>query len=132
MTESNVEIIRRAMQRVTEQGVEAAVAELYAEEAVMYGVEGWPEAGPWHGRSAILDEWRRIGEDFEQQEMLVEEVVARADWVVTRTRWRVRSRSGFPGEVASSLAARMRDGKVVEARFFWDFEDALTAAGIAK
>jgi ketosteroid isomerase-like protein len=133
VSEENVEIIRRAYEDVAERGVVGAAADLYDEDAVMYGLEEWPDGGgPWHGRSAILDEWRRLEEDFPQQKVAVEEIQAHGDWVLARGVWRVRSRHGLPAEFSAWHAARFRGDKVIEARYFVERAEALKAVGLER
>jgi ketosteroid isomerase-like protein len=127
MSQDNVEILRRVFAQANEGDLESVTA-AYAEDAVLYGPEGWPEMGPWRGREAILGELRRLWEDFEG-DLKIEEIEGRGEWVLVRHLWRVRgNRSGVPGEFRITLAARLRDGEVTEARYFWSHEDALEAA----
>ena len=130
MSGENVEIMRRVFQLANEGDLES-VAAAYAEDAVLYGPQDWPEPGPWHGREAILVELRRLWEDFEG-DLVIEDLAAHGDWVLVRHAWRVRgSRSGVPGEFHITLAAHLRDGEVDEARYFWQHAQALEAAGAA-
>jgi ketosteroid isomerase-like protein len=132
VSQENLAVVRRAYDQANERGLVAALADVYDEDAVLHAIDGWPESGPWRGRDAIIDQWRRIEEDFAEQESLIEAIVAHEDWVLVRNLWRVRSRSGIPGEFRNSIAFRMRDGKVVEARFYWDHADALKAVGLEE
>jgi len=133
VSQENVEIIRRSYAEVKQLGIVGAIADLYDDDAVMYGLEGWPDGeGPWRGRRAILGQWRRIEEDFPEQESFLEEIMAHGDWVIARGVWRVRSRHGLATEFWASQAARVRNGKVVEVRYFADHAAALKAAGLEE
>jgi hypothetical protein len=59
------------------------------------------------------------------------DIDASIKWVLSRHNWRMRaSRSGVEGQFTNSLDARMRDGKIVEARFYWDHDEALIVVGL--
>jgi ketosteroid isomerase-like protein len=132
-SQENVELIRSTTERVNQHGIVGAVADLYDEDAIMYGLEGWPDgAGPWRGREAILAQWRRIEEDFREQEAEVAEISAHEDWVISRTVWRVRSRHGLAADFWVSQAARIRGGKVIEVRYFAHHAEALEAVGLEE
>jgi ketosteroid isomerase-like protein len=133
VSQQNVEILRRAYEEVAERGVVDTVADLFHEDAVMYGLDEWPEGGgPWRGRNAILGQWGRIEEDLAEQEVAVEELEAHDDWVLAKGVWRVRSRHGLPGEFSAWLAARFRGDKVIEARYFVERPEALKAVGLEE
>jgi ketosteroid isomerase-like protein len=57
MPADNVEILRRSFQLANEGDLEAVV-DLYAEDALLYAPDGWPEPGPWQGRQPILEQLR--------------------------------------------------------------------------
>jgi ketosteroid isomerase-like protein len=95
--------------------------------------EGWPEAGPFEGREAVLNQLRRLASDLGEHRFKDVEVVADRDgWVVLSFVWEVRG--GESGAaVASKLAGayHLRDGRVIETHFRWSPEDALEAAGLS-
>jgi ketosteroid isomerase-like protein len=132
MSQENVELVRRAYELAKQQGLEAQV-DVYSADAVAYGPERWPEAGPWRGPAPIRDQLRRLQEDFEEQELVLEEVTDYGEWVLVRDLWRVRgSRSGIAGEFRNSIALRIHNGEVAEVRFYANHAEALKAVGLAE
>jgi ketosteroid isomerase-like protein len=128
---ANLEIVRRFYELWNARELDA-LASLFDPQAVAYTAEGWPEPGPWHGRAAITGELRTLQEDFSELTILLEQIDAHQDWVLTRHHTLARGdRSGVEGEFRNSVAFRLRAGKIVEARFFWDHADALRATGLA-
>ena len=64
-----------------------ALRERYHSEAVMHHPHGWPEPGPSVGREAIFDQFRRLREDAETDELEMTVVADPGDWVVWEYRW---------------------------------------------
>jgi ketosteroid isomerase-like protein len=132
VSQRNLETIRRYVRLANDRDLDALGA-LCDRDAVLYAPDGWPEPGPWHGREAFVDQLRRLQADFSEHTLVVEEITAHEDWVLTTHVWRTRGeRSGIDTEFRNSAAFRLRDGKIVEARYFWDHSDALRAAGLLK
>src|SRR5690349_1292912 len=131
MSQENVEVVRRALQLANARDLESAVAALYDDDAVLHGPDGWPEPGPWRGRSAILGQLRRMFDEFGHAHLVIDAIQEHGEWVIARQAWQVRaSRSGVPGEFRMSQAIRFRAAKAVEVRYYWDHGDALRAAGL--
>lgn len=129
MSLENMEVVRRLVELWNERDVDA-IAELWEPDGALYA---WPESGPWHGRDAVMGEIRSLLENVGAQEVTVECIVAHADWVVVRQLWYVPAhRGGITGDVPSSTAVRLRDGKLVECRFYQEHADACKAAGLTK
>jgi ketosteroid isomerase-like protein len=132
MSQENVEIVRHFI-GLWNAGDLDGFADLWDSNAVFRAVEGWPEPGPWCGRDAIMGQWRRMREDFGEQTVVIEKITAHTDWVLVRQTWRARGdRSGIETELSNSAALRLRGGKVVEIRFYWDHAEALKAVGLAE
>jgi hypothetical protein len=98
------------------------------------GPEGWPERGPFEGRNAVLEQFRRLAADWGKQIISDVDVVAdRAGWVVLTFRWEVQ---GIRSEVATatqiSAAYRVKNGRISEGHFRWKREEALEAAGMRE
>jgi ketosteroid isomerase-like protein len=130
MAEQNIGIVRRYFELVNDRDLDALAA-LYDPDAVLYAPRGWPEPGPWRGREAIMQQLRRLLADFGEQTLTIEEIAAHGDWVLTRHVWSVRGdRSGIETEFRNSAAFRLRAGKLIEARYYWEHADALSAAGL--
>jgi ketosteroid isomerase-like protein len=75
------------------------VAELYAPDAVGYAMEGWPEKGPFLGRDAVVRQYRRLQEDWEDQSIEVKRTASSGDWVAVEWLWGVRGRCGAGGQL---------------------------------
>jgi ketosteroid isomerase-like protein len=131
MSEEHLQVVRRFYELWNARDFDA-MAPLLAPHAVVYTPDGWPEPGPFHGRDAIMREVRTVQEDFGVLTILLEQIAAREDWVLTRHHTHGRGdRSGLEAEFRNSVAFRLRAGKIIEARFYWDHADALRALGLA-
>ena len=108
------------------------MARLLHPDVRITGPEGWPERGPFKGRNAVLEQFRRLAADWGTQRISDLDVVAdRASWVVLTFRWEVQ---GIRSEVATatqlSVAYRVKNGRISEGDFRWKREEALEAAGL--
>jgi ketosteroid isomerase-like protein len=133
MSEENVEVVLEGIRRFDASDFEEASPRWHPDSWIT-GPEGWPERGPFEGRDAIFDQFRRLVADWEEHTVSEIQVVAdRGSWVVVTFRWEVRGeRSG--AATASNLAAayRLREGRISEAHFRWTPEEALEAAGLRE
>ncbi|HEX8743818.1 MAG TPA: nuclear transport factor 2 family protein [Thermoleophilaceae bacterium] len=132
MTQSNVEIVRAAVRSFVEQDVVAA-RELFWPDVVMAPPDGWPDGRPEHGREAVLQQFARLGEDWQDNALTIEEVATEGDAVAVRLHWRTTGgASAVPVEMSLSGVYFVRDGRVAEMRFFREHDAALDAAGIRR
>jgi len=130
VSQENVEIVRRfyAQWDAADFGSIAAMLDPDVEGSAP---EGWPESGPWRGRDEVLAQMRTVRADFGDQTIVIEKIETNGDRVVTRGRVLARGvRSGLVAEFENSCAFRVHDGKIIEARFFWDHDEALKAVGL--
>jgi GNAT superfamily N-acetyltransferase/ketosteroid isomerase-like protein len=109
-------------------------AELLRPDVTTSGVEGWPEPGPFHGRDAVLAQFRRIVADFEAQRFSdFEAAFEDGDWSVLSYRWHVR---GVGSQVEThfdfAVAVRVNDGHLAEMHFRRTRSGALAAAGAIR
>jgi ketosteroid isomerase-like protein len=131
MSQENVEIVLAALNRF-EEGKPFRTR--WAEDALVTAPDGWPEAGPFRGREAILRQFERLRSDWAENRFTEIEVVAdEGEWVVIRARWQTRGAgSGIENEVDVAMAFRVRDGHLVEGHARWDPAEALEAAGLSE
>jgi ketosteroid isomerase-like protein len=110
------------------------MARLWHPDVRITGPEGWPERGPFEGRDAVFEQFRRLASDWGKQRISDVDVVAdHAGWVVLTFRWEVQG--GLSGiETATQIAAayRVEDGRISEGHFRWEREEALEAAGLRE
>jgi ketosteroid isomerase-like protein len=130
MSQPNVEIVRRSVEAWN--AGDLVTMELFFDPAgVMYAPEGWPEPAPWHGRDEVFAEFRRIRADFGHDQVELDDPVTNGDWVLVMSTRHLRGvRSGLAGQMRVSYATRLRAGRIVEARFYWDHGEALKAVGL--
>ena len=110
------------------------VTRLWHPESLLTGPEGWPEPGPFEGREAVIEQFRRLAADWELHHVSnVEVVTDRAGWVVLTFRWEARGgKSGAATGERFAGAYRVKDGRMCEAHFRWTPEQALKAAGLRE
>jgi uncharacterized protein len=130
MSRENVEVVRKAFD-LWNSGDLAAVAELYAPDAIVRGLEGLPDAGPFVGREAIRRQFEELREMWDFQELLPHDFIDAGDRVVVRTTWRVQGH-GSEWSVEWTFLDTLRRGKIVLVEYFWDHAEALEAVGLRE
>jgi ketosteroid isomerase-like protein len=129
--EQSIEIVRKSA-RCFETGDWEGLRALTAPNGLMTPLENWPEPGPFRGREAIVGEFQRLLESFEQTQVSIEEITEEGDWVIGRYLWVVRGTgSDVPMETRFTGVLRIEDGQAVESHFRFDHAAALAAAGIS-
>ena len=132
MSQHDIDVARGAIARFAAGDLDG-LADLYSADALIIGPEGWPDGGRFDGREAAMRQYKRVQEEWESQSMHVERQRSHADWVVLDLAWDAEGRaSGVTVEMHIVGAFRVREGKIAEARFFWEFDDALAAAGLPE
>jgi ketosteroid isomerase-like protein len=131
MSQENVDVLHRAIEAWNAGDMDRVVAE-YAPDAIMRGLERWPEPGPYFGRDDIRQAFERIHEPWESDSIeVVEDARAVGDRVVSRWRWRVEGQ-GPQTETEFSTLITVRGGKIHYFEYFWDHEEALQAVGLSE
>jgi ketosteroid isomerase-like protein len=132
VSQESLEIVRRFYQLWNARDSKRLAA-LFYPDAVTYPPEGWPEGSPFYGHKAISAGVCTLLEGFGDATISLEDSAAHEDWVVTRHRALAHGdHSGLVAEFHNSAAFRVRGSKIVEARFYWDHVDALSAAGLEE
>jgi ketosteroid isomerase-like protein len=131
MSQENVEIVQRIMQRFADQDIEAALEDIDPEATLDWSNSDALDSGVYTGRAA----WRSfmqardeaLGERrFEPAELLT----PAADTVVLVGRVRERGRvSGVAVETRGATVWTLRDGKVVSLKIYQSTDEALKAVG---
>ena len=128
---ADLAMVREAVVRFANADIDGLV-EFYDPDAFIVAPEGWPEGGRFEGRDAVMRQYERVQEEWESQSMRIERERAHGDWIVLEMVWDAEGKaSGVGVEMRVVGAYRARAGKIAEARFFWNFDEALAAAGIA-
>jgi len=137
MSQGNVEIVRR-LYRAWERGDFSAHADLFAPDVRSARVMG-PEwdgaglAGEWHGRDGLAENVRLWINAWDDLRVQPEEFIDVGDKVVVLTRQTaIAKTSGIPLDREFADLWELRDGTVVELRFYFNRADALEAAGLGE
>ena len=130
-SQGDIEVVRESA-RCFERGDWEGLRALTAPDALMTPLENWPEPGPFRGREAVVGEFQRLIESFEDSQISIEAITEDGDWIIGRYTWTVRGTgSDVPMEVRFTGVLRVKDGQVVESHFRFDHRAALEAAGLA-
>ena len=132
MSQENVELVRESVRRFA-AGDLPGLARLYTRDVVIVAPPGWPEGGRFEGRDAVIHQLTRAQEDWLHQTMEVRRERAERDRVVIEILWNVKGAgSGVPGEVTVFAACRVEGQLIAELLYFWEWNDALEAAGLSE
>jgi ketosteroid isomerase-like protein len=135
MSQENVEIVRR-LYRAWEQGDFSAHADLFAPDVRSARVmapdsDGAGLAGEWQGRNGLAENVRLWINAWNDLRVQAEEFIDAGDKVVVLTRQTAIAKvSGIPLDREFADLWELRNGTVVELRFYFNREDALEAAGL--
>ena len=131
MSQENVEVVREYVSAWNAGDMEA-VRELYDPDAVMEAARDWPEPGPFVGRDAVMQQLRQARAAFESDTVeFLSDLVAAGDQVVARVGWRGSGR-GPQSDMEWTNVCTIRDGRLINVRYFWDHAEALEAAGLSE
>jgi ketosteroid isomerase-like protein len=132
MSQENVEFIRQSIRRFAELDFEG-LGEDYRSDAVLHAPEGWPDGAVFEGRDAIVRQFSRLQEDWQRQDMAPARIEGHGDWVIAELLWEAAGAgSGVPTKMTIVGAYRVEARRIAEARFFWNWDEALTAAGLRE
>ena len=132
MSQENVEIVRRQFELWSEGDLDGW-AQDWDPEVVVVPPEGWPEGGEVRGRDAWRRQAERLRDSWEQAHIEIDEIrPVGTDRAVTRIRYvTLGKEGGMSFDTPMAAAIVLRDRKIIRADYFWDFAEALEAAGLS-
>ena len=131
MSQENIEVVRTYL-KLWNAGDMEGVRELYDPGAVMVVTPDWPEPGPFVGRDAVMEQLSQAREAFESDCLeFLSDLAVVGNRVIVRTGWHGVGR-GPASDMEWSNVFTIRDGHIVNVRFFWDHAEALEAAGLSE
>jgi ketosteroid isomerase-like protein len=130
MSRENVEFVRRA-NALWNAGNLDALREFYDPDIVLRGVGDWPEPGPFVGTEAVLRQWERLREAWDDvRATSTSDFVDHGDLIAVRFVLRGKGR-GPEAEIEQTIVWTMHDGLINAIDFYWDHADALKAMGLS-
>jgi ketosteroid isomerase-like protein len=131
-SERDADVIRRAFAAWNEGGPEAVVDGFWAPDAVYREMPGWPDAGVFEGRDAVVRRLQHLVELLGPIEVRLDDLVEADDGrLVACVRIPAETPAG-EGPYTQSFAVvhRVRDGRIVEADYYLERDQALRAVGL--
>lgn len=135
MSRENVEVVRKLYDSLTRgEFLTSALSELFDPglEFERVGEGGAGLAGRFHGLDGLVKATREWLDAFDDVRAEVREIIdAGSDTVVVRLRQRATAKaSGMPIDKEFTDVLKLRDGRIVVYRSYWDPEEGLAAAGL--
>ena len=130
MSEENVAVVREA-QKVWNAGDMERLSEFYAADIIVRAPPGWPEPGPFVGREAVFEQFRRLRSAWDRDTFeFVTDPISAADRVIARMDWSVVGHGPSPG-MDITIVWTVRNGLIRDIEYFWDYEEALRTFGVS-
>ena len=131
MSQENVGVVRDYF-RAWNAGDMEGVRGLFDPDAVMVVERDWPEAGPFVGRDAVMQQLNQARAAFESESLeFLSDPVAVGDRVIPRVAWHCVGR-GPQSDMEWTNVFTIRDSRILNVVFFWDHAKALEAAGLSE
>jgi ketosteroid isomerase-like protein len=132
MSQENVEVVRRAIEVFDRDGPEAVTA-FFDPEIEWHDLPEQPDAGVHHGRNGFLAAVEQFVGGFEDLRVLVDEIFAHGNQVITYHRTVARgSGSGATFEQRGAGVWTLRNGFIVRVEWFGTQGEALKAVGLEE
>jgi ketosteroid isomerase-like protein len=134
MSQQNVEVVQRVVQRFADQDIEAALEDIDPEATLDWSNSDAPDSGVYTGHAA----WRAFMQARdealgERRFDSIEVLTPAADTVVLFGRVREQGRaSGVAVETRGATVWTLRDGKVIYLKIYQSTDEALEAVGLAE
>src|SRR5215204_1226321 len=131
MSHKNADNIRRAYEVWNGSGPAAVTEQFWAEDAVYREGPGWPDAGVFWGRAAVLARMQTLIDAVGPIKVRLDELIDVGDGrFVACTRMVGESAaSDRPYTQSFAVVQRLEDGLVIEADYYLDRAQALEAVG---
>ena len=131
MSQENVEVVRRAVERHNETA-ELDLEALDPEVELVIDPASFV-AGTYSGPEGVRGFFERLGESFDRMQLDVEQYLDAGEWVVVLGRTRVRGeRSGVTTGQPQAWVFRLQHGRVIAMRTYFRAEEALEAVGLRE
>jgi ketosteroid isomerase-like protein len=132
MSQENVEVVRRGFDAWNAGDMEG-VRDTYDPDAVMRYHGDVLEPGPFVGRDAIMRQFDRLRDALDERDSLVfmSDFLDAGDRVVSRFAWRGEG-YGPAMDLELTVVYTVRGGRIVEADFFRDHDEAVEAIGLSE
>ena len=132
MSEENVELARAAYEAFNRGDLDSVLG-MSVPEVETHDPPEMPDSAIHRGHEAVMRDWQRTFDSFDEFSVEVEEYRDLGDDVLVFLRYQGRGRgSGVPVELGMTHLLTIRDGKFVRMRQFLDRERALEAAGLSE
>jgi ketosteroid isomerase-like protein len=137
MSADDVEVLRRMFEELSGPELSAMdldVVERWWDPEIEYVEDPkWPGSGAYRGRDEVVRAWNAYLEVFASARMDVEEMIDAGDEVVALVRVSGISKGAdVPFEHLWAYVCRLRDGRLLYQRAYWDPGEALEAAGVSS
>jgi ketosteroid isomerase-like protein len=134
VSETDADMLRRAFAMWNESGPEALLDRFWAEDAVYREMPGWPDAGVFRGRAAVLKRMQSLVDLIGHVEVRLDDLIdaggGRFVALVSMVGENVENEA--PYTQSFGVVHQVRDGLVVEADYYLDPAEALQAVGLAE
>jgi ketosteroid isomerase-like protein len=130
MSESNAEVMRKALERFATEGYEPLLPLLASDFELITPPGLAAEPDTYRGEEGMRRYWESFYEIMEEIRIEPKEFREIDDWVLVPFELSARGRStGIEAGIEGVMAWRWRDGLAVRALLFSDFDEALAAVG---
>ena len=131
MSQENVEVVRRAVERFNATGGDVA-SECYDPEVVFTTRPDGPAHLTYHGIEGLRRSVQSVKEAWAGLGLEAVEFVEAGEVVVATFLWHLRARSGVEMDVEETWAYWLRDRKIYRAEQHGTKREALEAAGLRE
>ncbi len=133
MSQENVEVIRRRFDAWNRADLDT-FASIFDADAEVITDPSWMETGPFKGRAAIREWYEGLREAWNQRNtVVVTEIFEVEATVVGRIDWQVRGRSSrIETNLDATTVNTVEHLKIVRQRWYFDYGEALEAAGLSE
>lgn len=129
MSQANVEIVRRGVADLAEQGVEGVIP-YFTEDVVIYSIPEWPDDPEYHGHDGVRRLFRQWVENFDEFRLELRGLHDEGDSVVGFLELSGQmKRAVLPMRMeVGAVYSGITDGRVASLRLFPSWSRALEAA----
>jgi ketosteroid isomerase-like protein len=133
MARENEEIVRDAFEALRTCGLEAFLGRIHP-DVVAHTAPEWIEGPEYRGHAGVRSLLRVWSDNFDGWTVEPPELRLAGDTVVAlfEHHGTIKGTDAPMRQRMGSVFPRFRDGKIVEARFFQTWEEALEAAGLSE